>query len=176
MLNPQAKISNLKSYIPTVLPLSDAARKYNLTEQALTQLIQTGKIEAFQLPTGELLVAAESNGQEPRTKEEIIAKEFAHLRRQRITVTDSAQKYEMHHNTILEWVKKGYINPLKKQGGRGSRMELDESEVAYCAKIHRERGGKRGVRLFDEYGNPYQLKRPQLAEYRRRKKHTEKEV
>ena len=57
MLNPQAKISNFKSHIPTVLPLPDAARKYNLTEQALTQLIQTGKIEAVQLPSGELLVS-----------------------------------------------------------------------------------------------------------------------
>ena len=166
MANSQVAVPTV--HIPTFIPLVEAAQKYNLSEKALTQLIQTGKIEAVQLPTGEVLVAAESNGSPPKTKEQIIAEEFAHLRGQIITVTEAVQKYNLHPRTISEWVRKGYVVPLKYEG-RGSRMELDAAEVAYCAKIYSEQGGKRGVRLFDEYGNPYQLKRPQLAEYRRRK-------
>lgn len=60
---------NLKSKIPTYLPLADAAQKYGLSEKALTQQIQAGKIEAVQLPSGELLVAAENNGYKLQTKE-----------------------------------------------------------------------------------------------------------
>ncbi len=173
MANNQATSST--HHIPTFIPLAEAARKYNLSEKVLTQLIQVGKIQAVRLPTGELLVDADNNGHELKTKEEIIAKEFAQLKGRLITVTEAAQKYNLHRDSILEWVTRGYITPLK-QGGRGSRMELDEAEVAYCAKIHRSRAGKRGVRLFDQYGNPYQLKRPKLAEYRRRKKQVESEV
>jgi hypothetical protein len=117
-------------------------------------------------------VSAEHNGndaQNLKTKEQIIVAEFTHLRGQPITVTDAANNYDLHRDTVLEWTKKGYITPLR-QGGRGSRMELDEAEVAYCAKIYHERGGGRGVRLFDENGDPYQLKHPQLAEHRRKQR------
>ncbi|MBE7550107.1 MAG: hypothetical protein HS126_03395 [Anaerolineales bacterium] len=65
--------------VPTFIPLVEAAQIYNLSEKALTQLIQTGKMRAVQLPTGELLVAAESNGHKPKTKEQIIREEFADL-------------------------------------------------------------------------------------------------
>jgi hypothetical protein len=76
-------MSNLQSQmsprVPTYLPLSDAAKKYGLSEKVLTQMVQAGKIEAVQLPTGDLLVAAENNGHnEPKTKEEIIAKDYHH--------------------------------------------------------------------------------------------------
>lgn len=44
--------------VPTYLPLPEAVRKYELSENVLTQLIQAGKIDAVRLPSGELLVAA----------------------------------------------------------------------------------------------------------------------
>ena len=108
------------------------------------------------------------NGQEPRTKENIIAKEFAHLRGQPITVSAAAENYTLNRDTILDWVKRKYINTLKP----GYRMELDEADVAYCAKIYNQklkeyRGQLRGVTIFDEYGNPYELMHPDLAERRR---------
>ena len=65
------RLSNGQSKLPTVLPLPDAARKYNLTEQALTQLIEAGKIGAVQLPSGEILVPADNN-RKGKTKDEII--------------------------------------------------------------------------------------------------------
>ena len=165
MAKPKSPSSTLELNVPTYLPLSEAAQKHGLSEQALTQLIQAGKIEAVQLPSGELLVIADKNSL-PKTKAQIIEEQFSHLRGQSITVSDAAEDYDLHRDTVLLWTKKGYITPLK-QGGRGSRMELDKAEVAYCAKIYHERKGKRGVRLFDEHGNPYQLKHPQLAKKRR---------
>ena len=49
--------------VPTYIPLPEAAQKHGLSEQALTQLIQAGKIEAVQLPSGEVLVSASNNPQ-----------------------------------------------------------------------------------------------------------------
>jgi excisionase family DNA binding protein len=157
-------------HIPTYIPLPEAAKKYGLSEAVLTQLIQVGKIQAIRLSTGELLVAAENNGSR-KTKAEIIAKEFVHLRGEKITVTEAAGKYDLHRDTILEWVQKGYIAVLKP----GYRMELDAADIAYCAKIYQQKlkdyGGQlRGVNIFDEQGNPYQLVHPALAERRRRQK------
>jgi len=62
--------TDLQLNVPTYLPLAEAADRYNLSENILTQLIQAGKIEAVRLPSGELLVSAE-NGQQ-KTKEAII--------------------------------------------------------------------------------------------------------
>ncbi len=151
----------LHRQLPTFLPLSEAARQFNLSEKALTQLIETGKIQAVQTPDGELLVAADNNGQHYQTKDEIIAKHFAHLRGEPITVTEAARAYGLSRNTILEWVKRKYIAVLKP----GYRMQLDKADVAYCAKIYKQKlqeyGGEvRGVNIFDKYGNPYQLRHP----------------
>ena len=154
------------------VPIREAAKKHNVDEEVLTQLIVAGMIKAKE-EAGETLVAVDENDsghneKEPNTKEEIIAAKFAHLRGQPISVTEAANDYDLHRDTVLEWVKKGYITPLK-EGGRGSRKELDEAEVAYCAGVYHKRGGGRGVRLFDKNGNPYQLKYPQLAEYRHKR-------
>ena len=74
-------------------------------------------------------------------------KDFEHLRGQAITVTEAAEKYEIHRDTILEWTKR-YINILKS----GYRMELNEADVAYCVEIHRIRkqiGIRFGAPLLD---------------------------
>jgi hypothetical protein len=78
--------------VPTYIPLPEAARKYRLSENRLTQLIRAGKIEAVQLPSGELLVSAE-NGQS-KTREMIINEKYPHLKGVPITITEAAKKYE----------------------------------------------------------------------------------
>jgi hypothetical protein len=100
--------SNLR--IPTYLPLDQAAQKLGLSQKVLTQQIQAGKIAAVQLPSGELLVAADNNGQKTngqayQTKDEIIAAHFAHLRGQTINAYQSQQKYGIHHQNFqsLSW-------------------------------------------------------------------------
>jgi hypothetical protein len=160
---------DIKQDIPTFLPLPEAAGQYGLSEKVLTQLVQAGKIEAVQLPSGELLVSA-NNGSTPKTKAQIIAEEFASLRARPITISEAVERYEVPDSTIRNWVSLKYIDTVDK---KKYPMTIDEADVAYCAKIYRERGGKSGTRLFDEDGNPYQLKHPKLAEYRRRKIETD---
>ncbi len=154
----------------TYLPLREAAKKHKVEEKVLTQLIAAGMIEAVE-KNGETLVAVDKNGNNgkgPQTKEEIIATDFAHLRDQPITVTESAKNYDLSRDTILGWVKHKYITVLKP----GYRMELNEADVAYCAKIYKEKmkeyGGQvRGANIFDGNGNPYQVMHPDLSKRRR---------
>jgi hypothetical protein len=84
-------------------------------------------------------------------------------------VHEAGKKYEVL-SSIYGWVKSGYIRVIKDNIKQGQKKLVDEADVAYCAKIYYEQGGKRGARLFDEGGNPYQLKHPKLAQYRRQKK------
>ena len=166
MPNGKSPAHTLELEVPTYLPLSEAANKYNLSENMLTQLIQAGKIEAVRLPSGEVLVSANNDPQRIRTKDQIIVENFVHLRRQPITISQAVKDYDVPDSTIRNWVSLKYIDIVDAS----YPMKIDEAEVAYCAQIYHERGGKSGARLFDENGNPYQLKHPELAEYRRKKK------
>jgi hypothetical protein len=153
--------------VPTYLPLSQAARKYNISVNVLTRMIQDGRIDAAQLPSGELLVSDVGLNQ-TKTKEQIIAEKFAHLRGQAITISEAAEKYSLAGTTIRKWMDRGYIRTVDS----GYPVRIDEAEVAYCEWAYHERGGQPGVRIFDDDGLPYELKRPDLSEYRRRRKHT----
>jgi hypothetical protein len=157
----------------TYLTVEEAARKYGVKKKVLTQLIADGMVQTRETSTGDLLVVAENNGnnQESQTKEEIIAEKFAHLREQPISASEASRKYsEVHgvpisHVLFGRWAKAGYITVIE----RGYRLQMDEADVAYCAEIfaqkYQEYGGTMsGVRIFDEDGNPYQLKYPEVAE------------
>ena len=90
-----------QAHIPTYIPLDQAARHYGLSKKVLTQEIQAGKIQAVQLPSGDLLVAAENNGRDYQTKEEIIAQKFAHLRRKSITPYAAQKRYNIHRVVVI---------------------------------------------------------------------------
>jgi predicted site-specific integrase-resolvase len=159
-----------QAHIPTYIPLEQAARHYGLSKKVLTQEIRAGKIQAVQLPSGDLLVAAENNGQNYQTKEEIIAHKFAHLRKQTINAYQAQQKYDIPHQNFINWARAGHIEIVDE---KERLLELNEADVAYCAYVYRQKkesyGGKTsGVRIFDKDGNPYQVKYPDLAAQRRK--------
>jgi hypothetical protein len=161
-----------------MIPLPEAARKLGLSESRLRRMAEQGKITAGQLPNGEIVVS-ENNTRQSTINEQLQAinpKHFAHLAGQEISVTEAADKYSREFlmpllkHTILLWVRQGHIKVLKPSTGRGSRMLLDEADVAYCAKIHTTRqhaGVHSGVPLLDKQGLPYLLKHPELSRARR---------
>ena len=100
---------NLKVAVPTFIPLADAVRKYDLTEEVLTRLIRDGRIDGAQLPSGDLLVSDDGLN-EAKTKEQIIEEKFEILRGQRISIYDAAKKYKLSHSTLRGWIKAGYID------------------------------------------------------------------
>jgi len=106
MAKPKSPSSTLELNVPTYIPLPEAAQKLGLSEQVLTQLIQAGKIDAVQLPSGELLVPAD-NGYE--TKEQILQEKYTDLVGQWITITEAAQKYEIPRSTMEKWIEKKHI-------------------------------------------------------------------
>lgn len=157
----------------TYLTIEEAARKYGVKKKVLTQLIADGMVQTRETSTGDVLVVAENNGnsQESQTKEEIITEKYAHLRKQLISASDASRKYSgIHGVPILQqsfsrWVKAGHITSEFD----GYRLQMNEAEVAYCAEIYAQKykdyGGRMsGVRIFDENGNPYKLKYPEVAE------------
>ena len=156
--------------IPTYIPLDQAARQYGLSKKVLTQQIRVGKIQAVQLPSGDLLVAAENNDQDYQTKDEIISSKFAHLRGQTITPYSAEKKYGIHRNNFMRWARAGHIGIIQ-QAKR--LLELDAADVAYCSYVYKlkkeEYGGQiAGVTIFDDDGNPYQVKYPDLSAERRK--------
>ena len=157
----------------TYLTVEEAAHKYGVKKKVLTQLIADGMVQTRKTSNGELLVVAENNGnsQEPQLKEEIIAEKYAHLRKELISASEASRKYgELHgvpiaHQTFSRWAKAGFI----KAESDGYRLQMCEADVAYCAEVYAQKyreyhGQMSGVRIFDEDGNPYQLKYPEVAE------------
>lgn len=159
------------------IPLKVAAKKHNVKETVLTRLIAAGMIEAKE-EAGETFVPVDKNGNEngaeTQTKEVIIAAKFAHLRSQQISASEASRKYSdiygvpIAQRAFSRWAKLGYITVLE----RGYRVQLDEAETAYCADVfakkYREYNGRmQGVNVFDENGDPYKLKYPEVAEQMR---------
>ena len=160
----------------TYLTLEEAARKYGVKEKVLTQLIADGILQTRTTSSGELLVVADKNGnsQEPQTKEKVIMEKYAHLKGKKISASEASRKYSkiygitISHPNFSRWAKAGYIQVIN----RGYRLQMNEADVAYCAEIYAHKykqydGQMIGVRVFDEDGNPYQVKYPEVAEQMR---------
>ena len=157
--------NSLTTTLPTFIPLSEAAKKYNLAENVLTRLVQNGRIEAAQLSSGGIFVSDDDLDQ-TQIRERIIEEKFGHLRGHPITISDAANSYRVPNTTLREWIAREHI----ELAGDGYPTKIDEATVAYCAEVYHERGGGPGTRIFDEDGNPYKLKHPNLSKYRQRKK------
>lgn len=142
-------------------------------ENVLAKLKPGDRLEIKRLSTGALEMIPLAT---ERTKSDIINQEFRHLQGQAISLSDASRRYGVKQPTITRWIQAGHIKVLADQG---YRIMIDESEAAYCAMIYREKlkshgGNLRGVTLFDDNGNPYQMKHPDLAERKRQSRHKNK--
>jgi len=105
------------------------------------------------------------------TKDDLIKQNYAHLVGNPITVTQAAKNYRIHRDTILKWVKNGYVTVIRP----GYQMTIDNATMAYCAEAYHARknagfGFSGAAPLLDKNGLPYQLKNPNLARYRQNRK------
>jgi hypothetical protein len=145
----------------TYVPLKHAAQTYGIPEKTLLERVKSGSIASAQLPNGELLVADHDIDPSLKIKRE----DFEHLRGQKIGMSSVLKKYGgVPRTTIYNWIKSGFVNVLE----RGHRIFLDEADIAYCTTIYNLKakiydGQMSGVRVFDEDGNPYQIKYPEVA-------------
>lgn len=139
--------------LDTLIPLSEAAHKFGLTEAHLRALVEKGTIRAGKLPSGDVVVSEQdTQAQKPTKKEELPEyKKHMHLKGQTMGLGEAARKYSLPVTTLSGWVSKGYI---KQIGQDGQRLLLDEVDVAYCAEIYQRRKGQ-GRWLFNRDGTPY---------------------
>lgn len=148
------------SKLEKLIPLPQAAKHLGLTVEALTQLVESGIIKASITDKGEVLIP------KSQVDQTITREQFKKLRGKPITVHEAVEKYGISDVTISKWARLGYIEII--QPGYG--MTIDAADMAYCAAVYKAKGGQRGARIFDESGNPYELKRPEIAAYRRKRK------
>lgn len=156
------------------IPLSKAARQMALSQSTLHALIDSGKIRAAVLPSGEIVVSkqsAENVAAYEKINEQLRSIRYEDFRRfkgQAITIAEASEKYDVPGTTLRDWTESKFVKVLEP----GYGMKLDEADVAYCAAIHRVRktGGILRVPLLDSNGTPYLLKHPALGEYRRKRK------
>jgi len=147
--------------LPTLIPLSEAARKYGLEEARLRELVEKGKIRAGRLPGSDEVLVSEDEVRGEAIQEKGLRKEdlpeykkHADKRGKPIWISKAARDYRIPHPTIVRWVKAGYIRQL---GLDGNKVLIDEADVAYCSEIYRQRG-RQGRILFNSDGTPYKPK------------------
>jgi len=141
------------SALPTLLPLSEAARKYGISQSRLKDMIEHGTIKAAMI-MGELVVDEQTL---PRRKEDL-PEYNSTLVGKEISISDAANEYKIPTGTITRWMQKGIV---KRLGSDGYRTLIDKADIDYCSKIyHRNRGKKQGRRLFDQNGLPYKRTNP----------------
>lgn len=131
-------------------------------QQLLTRLQPGAKIEIERTPRGDIKL---TNGP---TKEDILKAKYKHLMGKNITLSEAAKKYDVPRGTLDSWYRQShYIKPV----GHSYPAVFDEAEIAYCVDIYRQRRlQKSKAPLLDENGLPYEIKHPNLASYRKRKK------
>lgn len=141
-----------RSQLEHFLTLEQAGEQLQLDHASVQHLIESGELYAAVLPGGAIGVSL-SSVQALLPREELPDyKEFAHLKGEAISISESSRKYGIHTSTLTRWMQRGYITKLGKDG---RRTLLDEADVAYCAKIYLSDSGQ-GKWSFDEDGKPIQ--------------------
>ena len=150
--------------LPTYIPLPEAARKYGYDLTELREMAESGKIEAVQLPDGDVIVSEDSVQEKVHKKDlpeyqEAIKK--VGVDSSAIGIAEAARKYNLPFSSLRRWAQRGII---ARVGQDGQKVLLNEVDVAYCAIIYERRGGGvRGRRLFNTDGTPYRAKTGPLS-------------
>ena len=153
--------STLES-LPSYISLNEAGKRLGLNSMRLQDLIRTGTLKAIRMK-GETIVdekKVEEIATKPKKEDLEEYKQFAHLAGVSIWTSEAARKYGIRHPTLSRWTQAGYI---EKVDSDGYKTYLKEQDVAYCAFIYEERGG-RGKRIFNKDGTPYKTKAELEAE------------
>lgn len=140
--------------IESMLPISEAAVRYNLSVSMLHQEISSGKIRAAMFEGKVLVSERDLMDGLPKTQQPEYLK-YSHLKGVGIGLRAAGRKYGIPADTISGWVKRELIAIIGHEGKQ--KLLLDEADVAYCAATYIPNKG-RGHRLFNPDGTPYRHK------------------
>jgi len=139
----------------TVISISEASTKFQISNEQLHTGILSGKIPAV-IYNGVTLVSERYLMTDLPRNERPEYLKYAHLRGIGIGMREAGRKYGVNNVTLFGWVKNGLVAVLGKQGKQ--KVLIDEADVAYCAEIHSQNAGQ-GKRVFNPDGTPYQKKK-----------------
>jgi len=151
--------------LPTLIPLSEAARKYGLDEARLRDLVEKGKIRAGIFPGSDEVLVSEDEVRSEAIQEKGLRKEdlpewkqFSHLDGKGIGISEAVRNYKINAPTIYRWYRSGFIREIGKKTVRGgTKLLLNEADIAYCAYVYRHSDWSQGKRVFDKKGLPYRM-------------------
>ena len=109
--------------LPKYLPLPEAAQKLGLDASQLLLLVESGKIDAAQMPDGDVMVREDElnkgNGELPRY----------------LLLSDAAQQYDLDANLLTRMVEKGELTAVT---GPDSSVMVDENQIKAFANRPRK--------------------------------------
>ena len=148
--------------LPQMISLKDAVKKVRgATIDDLRPLVEKGKIKGATI-NGEIYVNPLTLPDEILKKEN--ASEYADFNKLagvEISIGDASRKYNIPHQNISRWKKKGLI---VETGKDKNRILVSEQDVAYCVAIYKKhsksnkKGKISGHWLFTETGAPRPVK------------------
>jgi len=130
----------MPTQLETYLTLQEAAEKYKISAEVLTQLANSGKIRAVRLNgNGGGIAVAEKDVREQADQQRLLEKlrqvqeKYAYLDGQPIRLNRAANKYNLHTSSLWRWAKAGYIRVYSKEDSWA--IELDEKDVAAISEL-----------------------------------------
>jgi hypothetical protein len=121
----------LESY----LTLSDAARRYGVSADALTRLAKDGIIRAVHNEEGDRVITVQTVDNATAVRmilDEIRPEQYEHLQGKRIRLMEAVRKYEINLGNLQNWADRDYIQVLD----RGfQRLELDAADTKYVTDV-----------------------------------------
>ncbi len=146
-----ATLTSPSPILPKFIPLAEAVKKSHLSEKALRDLLQAGKISGGEM--NGMIVVNESTL--PARKEDLPEyKNFKEYHGVGVSINEASRMFNISFTTLRTWVKRRYIKIIQETS---SKTLIDKQDVAYCVAVYKKQGGK-GKRVFNEDGTPYKQK------------------
>jgi predicted site-specific integrase-resolvase len=123
--------------------LQDAAKQYNVEPAKLRELIDQGDIRAGML--GDELIILEDDVLTYVAERDVSREQFKDLDGVEIGINQAAIKYGFSTVVISDWVKRGKVRFIRKQG---NRKLVNEADVAYARALAEIKGLRSGRPLF----------------------------
>ena len=123
--------------------LQDATDQYNVEPEKLQELIDQGDVRAGML--GDELIVLEDDVRTYVAERDVTREQFKHLEGVEIGINQAAIKYRFNGVTISDWVRRGKVRFIRKQG---KRKLINEADVAYARALADIKGLRSGRPLF----------------------------
>lgn len=123
--------------------LQDAAKQYNVEPEKLRELIDQGDLRAGMLGDG--LIVLEDDVLTYVAERDVSREQFKDLDGVEIGINQAAIKYGFSTVVISDWVKRGKVRFIRKQG---NRKLVNEADVAYARALAEIKGLRSGRPLF----------------------------